>query len=140
MGNSLLIHLHLDIPSHLLGYSKNGQNRSAGIELKTCFLPYFKIKTYKITIYYFTNMIMLLLFSIPTYISITYESWNSEKVRRLTWGLLQWDVSSLGLEFQVKAGSTVNFSKHHSDFGGLEIQKDMKLNLFSYALLHMNSI
>ena len=32
--------------SHLLGYSNKGQNLSAGIELKTCFLLYYKIKTY----------------------------------------------------------------------------------------------
>ena len=45
--NSLLAHLHLDIPLHLLRCSNKGQNSSAGIELKTCFLLYYKIKSYK---------------------------------------------------------------------------------------------
>ena len=38
--SELLSHLHLDIPSHLLIYSNKGQNPSAGIELKICFLLY----------------------------------------------------------------------------------------------------
>ena len=47
--NSLLAHLHLDTPSHLLEYSNKGRNPSAGIKLKTCFLLYYKIKTYKVS-------------------------------------------------------------------------------------------
>ena len=48
LENLLLAHLHLDIPSHLLRFSNKGRNRGAGIGLKTCFLLYYEIKTYKV--------------------------------------------------------------------------------------------
>ena len=35
-------HLHLDTPSHILGYSNKDPNPSAGIKLKTCFLAFSK--------------------------------------------------------------------------------------------------
>ena len=62
LGNSLLNHRHLDLPSHLLGYSTKGRSPSAGSELKICFLLYYKTKTYKVPVFSFTNMMMSVFF------------------------------------------------------------------------------
>ena len=45
-------------PPAPLGFSKKGRNPSAGIELKTCLLLYYKMRTYKVPVCCFTNMIM----------------------------------------------------------------------------------
>ena len=70
MGNRLVTHLHLDIPSHLLVYSNKDQNPIAGIELKTCFLLHYKIKTYRVPKYvliYKHDYVAFSFFSITVY-------------------------------------------------------------------------
>ena len=108
-GELLLAHLHLDIPSPLLGYSNKGRNPSAAFKLKTCVLLYNKIKIIKfLAIYYFTKMIISGFLGFFICILPTMYFWpvnylervigraltmktgtreNSWKVRDLTWGL-----------------------------------------------------
>ena len=110
LGNSQLDQLHLDIQSHLLGYSNKDPNSSAGIKPKlfvllqnkkreSSYLLFYKHDYVGGVFVYFYNRVFL---TCKLFRQSVSESWNSLTVRDLTWGLLQWDRSSLGLEFQVR--------------------------------------
>ena len=109
MGNLQLAQLHLDIQSHLLGYSNKGPNSRAGIKPKlfvllqnkkreSSYLLFYKHDYVGVFFVYFYNRVFL---TCKLFRQSVSESWNSLKVRDLTWGLLQWDRSSLGPEFQI---------------------------------------
>ena len=80
---SLLAHQHLDILSHLLGYLNKGQNPSERIELKTCFLLYYKIKTYKVPNFAVLQTWLCQFLSFLNCISITVYFWPVNYLERV---------------------------------------------------------
>ena len=102
LGNSILAHLQLDVRSHLLGYSNKGQNTSAGISLKTCFLLYYKIETYKVPkclLFYKHDYVSFFVFF--NSISITLYFWPVNHLERVIRNILtmkagtreKWEIS-----------------------------------------------
>ena len=98
-----------DIPSHLLGYSNKDRNPSAGIELKICFLLYYKIKTYKVPNYLlFCKHYYAGVFS---YISITRYLWPVKYLEGV-----------ISIAFTMNTGTCVKWESSLEDyFSGIDV-------------------
>ena len=105
LENSLLAHLPVTIPSHLLGYSNKGRNSSEDIKLETYFLLYYKIKYCKVCNYLVFYNDDYIKFFVLNCTSITVYFWPANYLEKV--------ISNI---FTVKAGTCEKWDISLEDF------------------------